>query len=51
MGGSGVAEPVLTRRALGRATLARQHLLSRVSAPPRTVIDHLVDSRSLGRNP
>ena len=32
---------VLSQRGLGRATLARQHLLDRVAAPAVDVIDHL----------
>lgn len=33
--------PVLGRRALGRALLARQHLLARTDQPPAAVIHHL----------
>ncbi|GLZ82102.1 hypothetical protein Afil01_69090 [Actinorhabdospora filicis] len=37
---------VLTRRALNRATLARQHLLSRVDMPALDMIGHLVGLQS-----
>ena len=34
--------PVLSRRALNRTLLARQHLLERVARPPLEVVEHLV---------
>jgi Winged helix DNA-binding domain len=37
-----VASDVLSARALGRATLARQHLLARTDAPVLDVVAHLV---------
>jgi hypothetical protein len=33
---------VLSRRALNRALLARQHLLARAAMPPRAMVEHLV---------
>ena len=34
--------PLLTRRALNRATLARQFLLERADLPVETAVEHLV---------
>ena len=37
-----MTEPTLSRRALNRATLARQFLLERVNVPPLAAVEHLV---------
>jgi len=43
---------VLSRRALNRATLARQHLLARVSMPAAAMLEHLVGMQAqVPRNP
>jgi hypothetical protein len=43
---------ILTRRALNRATLARQHLLERVTMPAGAMIEHLVGMQAqVPRNP
>ncbi len=43
---------ILTRRALNRATLARQHLLERVAMPAADMVEHLVGMQAqVPRNP
>ncbi|MGA5822286.1 winged helix DNA-binding domain-containing protein [Kitasatospora sp. NPDC094028] len=41
MSGPSGGQPVLTTRALGRALLARQHLLERTDLPPAELVHHL----------
>ena len=41
-GASRMPEPVLDARSLGRATLARQHLLAMVTMPATRMVEHLV---------
>ena len=42
---------VLDRRALNRATLARQHLLDRVRMPAHAMVEHLVGMQAQAPNP